>query len=159
MIFDRVTAIELEDPDGVYRPVQNGHLYRVVVNSYLASLVELIGEKSHGILTVSFRDEEGHPVKDPDTLVVKNGTEEVKEWVALAGYLASFPARGGNSLPSVPDRYRGAEKRMLAEASWNPVDLLAGGNWITWTTFGLLAVVLLLLVITGRYLVRRFSKV
>ena len=57
MIFDRVTAAEVEDEDGVYRPLVKDKLYRVVVNSYLANLLGIISKKSHGILKVAVRDE------------------------------------------------------------------------------------------------------
>ena len=73
-------------------------------------------------------------MKDVNTLVVGSGNPgyELKEWVSLAGYLASFPDRDGNGLPDLPERYRGPEGRITVQPSWNPIKLISGGNAITY---------------------------
>lgn len=160
MIFDRVTAADIEDADGVYRPLVKDKLYRVVVNSFLANLLGVISAKSHGILKVAIRDEQGNVVKDVNTLVVGGGKPgyELKEWVALAEYLASFPDRDGNGLPEIPERYKGPEGRIAVQPSWNPVALVAGGGWLTWGAVILLLVVLALAVLIVRTVVRRIGR-
>lgn len=157
MIFDRVTAAEVEESDGTYRPLQDGKLYRVVVNSFVANLLGVVSEKSHGILKVAIRDEKGNVVKDFNKLVVGGGKPgyELKEWVALAEYLSSFPGRDGSGLPAIPSRYRGPEGRIAVQPSWNPVSLVAGGGWLTWGAAAALIVLLLAIGLGLRFLIRR----
>ena len=157
MIFDRVTSVEVEGRDKRFRPLENGRLYSVAINSYLASFIDLIGRKSHGILSITPRDEAGNPVTEADKsrlTVMRNG-EPLREWVALAEYLASFPERDG--IPTIPERYARPEGRIVAEASWNPVALLAGGNWLTWSAAALfvVAVLAVLLMTRSRIIARR----
>ena len=79
-----------------------------------------------------------------------DGREALREWVALAQYLSSFPERDGR--PMVPERYRDPEGRIVVAASWNPVDLVSGGNWITWSAAFLvvcLSALLILLLLRG----------
>jgi 5'-nucleotidase/UDP-sugar diphosphatase len=136
MIFDRVFSVKVLDENGEYKLLDPGRLYRVVINSFTAELLSKIGEKSHGILHVQLRDEKGSVVKDIKTLMIRtkgqSGIGGVKEWVALADYLTSFPDTDGDGIPNVPERYRGSEGRIVMKASWNPVDLVSGGGWITW---------------------------
>ena len=151
IFFDRVTSIELQGDDGNFAPVVKDRLYRVVVNSYLANLVDLIGKKSFGILKVAFRDEQGRVVRAPEALTVMNHGEALREWVALAEYLSSFQVQNGT--PAVPERYARPGGRIVVAASWNPIDLVAGGNRITWIALGLVAAVFSLAVLLVRRLI------
>ncbi|NTU68452.1 MAG: bifunctional metallophosphatase/5'-nucleotidase [Chlorobiaceae bacterium] len=156
MLFDRVTSVELQGDDGSFTTVQDGRLYRVVVNSYLARLVGLISTKSHGIIKVAFRDAQGNLATNLDQLIVQDGDEALREWVALARYLSSFPVRDGR--PEVPERYARAEGRIVVAASWNPVDLVAGGNWLTWSAFALVVAILTLCAFGFSKLFSRFGR-
>ncbi len=149
--FDRVTSVEVEGADHSFRPLENERRYSVAINSYLANLIDLVSKKSFGILQITPRDEAGNPVsaKDESRLTVMRNGEPLREWVALAEYLSSFPEKNG--IPTVPERYAKPEGRIVAEASWNPVKLIAGGNWIT-ITAALLIVAAVILVI---FVVRR----
>ena len=160
MIFDRVTAAEVEDENGVYRPLVKDRLYRVAANSFLANLLGVISAKSHGLLKVAIRDEKGAVVHDFSKLVVGGGKpgSELKEWVALAEYLSSFPESTGSGLPSILERYKGPEGRILVQPSWNPVALVAGGGWLTWGAVAVLVVLLLAVALVIRSIVRRFAK-
>jgi 2',3'-cyclic-nucleotide 2'-phosphodiesterase (5'-nucleotidase family) len=160
MIFDRVTEAKVEEADGTFRPLEKGKLYRVVFNSFVVNLLGVVSEKSHGLLKVAIRDGKGNVLKDFGPLVVDGGRPgyELKEWVALAGYLASFP-RGASGLPAIPERYRGPEGRIVSLPSWNPISLVAGGGWLTWGAVFLLLVVLLALAATVRFLVRRVRRI
>jgi hypothetical protein len=149
MIFDRVTSIETEGADSRFRPVEKERLYSVAINSYLANLIDLIGKKSLGILKITPRDESGNPVseKDKKRLTVTRNGEPLREWVALAEYLSSSPKKDG--IATVPERYAKPAGRIIAEASWNPIALIAGGNWLTWSAAALVvaAVIVVLLLI------------
>lgn len=151
--FDRVTSVEVEGRDQRVRPLENERLYSVTINSYLASFIDLIGKKSHGILSITPRDEAGKPVteKDARRLTVTRNGEPLREWVALAEYLTSFPEKDGT--PTVPERYAKPEGRITAEASWNPIALLAGGNWLTVTATALFVAAVMLVIMLVRWVV------
>jgi hypothetical protein len=92
--------------------------------------------------------------KDEAKLTVTRNGEPLREWVALAEYLSSFPEK--NSIATIPERYARPEGRIVAEASWNPVALLAGGNWLTITAAALfIAAVMVVLLLTRRVVARR----
>ncbi|WP_167599134.1 bifunctional UDP-sugar hydrolase/5'-nucleotidase [Chlorobaculum sp. 24CR] len=154
--FDRVTSVEIEGADHRYRTVENGRLYSVAINSYLANLIGLISKKSHGILAITPRDQAGNPVsaKDESRLtVMRNNGEPLREWVALAEYLASFPEKNG--IPTVPERYAKPEGRIVAVATWNPIALVAGGNWLTATAATLLAAAVMVVILVVRRVIAK----
>lgn len=154
--FDRVTSVEVEGRDKRFRPVEKERLYSVAINSYLASFIDLIGKKSHGILSITPRDEAGKPVteKDARRLTVMRNGEPLREWVTLAEYLTSFPEKDGT--PTIPERYANPEGRIIAEASWNPVALVAGGNWLTIAAAALIVIaVIVVILLTRRMAARR----
>ena len=164
MMFDRVSSVEVQEPDSTYKQLSDNKLYRVAVNSYVANLVDLLGKKSFGILNVSLRDSSGRVITNPVSLTVMTKEqagrgekiELLREWVALAEYLSAFPVR--NNISQIPEHYKGPEGRIIIETSWNPVDLLAGGNWITWTTLLLIIVVVALLLLLLRLLIRNVRQ-
>lgn len=158
MIFDRVTSVEVEGREKRLRPLENERLYSVAINSYLANLIDLVGRKSYGILTITPRDEAGNPVTEADTstlTVMRNG-EPLREWIALAEYLSSFPKKEG--IPTVPERYAKPAGRIIAEATWNPVALVAGGNWLTVTAAALVVVALILMILLVRGIVLKSRR-
>jgi 5'-nucleotidase/UDP-sugar diphosphatase len=162
VIFDRVISVKVLDEDGEYKLLDPGRLYRVVINSFTAELLSKIGEKSHGILSVQLRDETGSAVKDIKTLMIRakgqSGIGGVKEWVALADYLTSFPDADGDGIPDVPARYRGSEGRIVTKASWNPLDLVTGGGWITWGVLFLCLVFLTVVIFTVRAIINKVCR-
>jgi len=46
----------------------------------------------------------------------------------------------------------------VVEASWNPVDLLKRGNYLTWIAFALVVAVALALLWTGRFIATKLRK-
>jgi 5'-nucleotidase/UDP-sugar diphosphatase len=162
VIFDRVISVKVLDENGEYSLLDPGRLYRVVINSFTAELLSKIGEKSHGILSVQLRDQTGSPVKDLRTLMIRakgqSGIGGIKEWVALADYLASFPDADGDGIPNVPGRYRGSEGRIVTKASWNPLDLVTGGGWVTWGVVFLFLVFFTVIIFTVRAIVKKMYR-
>lgn len=140
--FDRVTAIRVQNAAGDWETVAPGKLYRICLNFYTAQMVAYVRTASHGLLSITPRDRQGRPVADTrEGLVVDGdpalpGAQEIKEWTALAAFLQGFPDRDGNGIPEIPARYRQPEGRFGPAPSLNPVDLLAGGNAVTWVAVG-----------------------
>ena len=149
--FDRVTAVQVREADGSYRPLERGKFYRICMNSYTAKMFEFVQRVSHGLIRLTPKDRAGRPVSDIkdariDADPLKPGIQELKEWVALATYMKSFPDTDGNSVPNIPHKYREPEGRITSAPSWNPVRLIAGGNRIT---YGILAAAILFLGLSG----------
>ncbi len=146
MLFDRVTSVRLQEENGNYQALDPHRLYRVCANWYAVKMIDFISRATHGILKVEPRDKNGRPLSDLKQAIVylegKGPKEELKEWIALAQTLRSFPVQKG--LPQIPDHYRGPEGRFQAIPSLNPVNLIAGGNWIT---YGVLLIALLFIAI------------
>lgn len=156
LLFDRVIDVQVRDADGVMRPLEPRGLYRICINYYTAMMVEFVQRASFGLIRVVPKDKAGRPLREwQDALVDADpsmpGVQELKEWVALAIYMRSFPDTDGNGIPNIPDSYRHAEGRIVVMPSWNPLHLITGGNIVTWGFLGVvtLATVLLFLLLTG----------
>jgi 5'-nucleotidase len=130
-------------------------------------MVGFIRKASYGLLSIKPRDRRGRPIGDTrkgiiDADPATPGIQELKEWTALASYLKELPDTDKDGIPDLPSRYGRPEGRFAAVPSWDPVALLAGGNWITWGA--ILAAVLLLfaalslLAIVVRLLRRRLGS-
>jgi len=148
--FDRVLSVEVQEEDGGYRPIVADKIYRVCVNAYAAKMLGFVRKASHGLIRFAPKNAGGNPVADwkavrIDDAADKAGIQELKEWVALARYLSSFPDRNGNGIPDIPESYRAPEGRSTAQPSWNPVNLLRGAGWITWGVLAATLIVLILL--------------
>ncbi len=134
--MNRVTEVELIDDTGNLHPLDGDRLYRCCFSLYSAIMLSSITKMSYGVINVESKDRRGIPLKSwPDAIVdqdpAKPGRQELKEWLALAMYLESFPVDGNSGLPQVPDRYRSPAGRFAAEASLNPLDLLSHPNGFT----------------------------
>jgi len=152
--FDRVTSIQVRNAKGVYEPVIPEKRYRICINYYTAQMVNYVRNASYGLLSIMPRDREGRIVTDTkqgiiDADAIAPGVQEIKEWVALATYMKSFPDVDGNGIPDIPARYRQPEGRFSPSPSWNPIRLIAGGNGITYGAIG----IVILLHILGAVLI------
>jgi 5'-nucleotidase / UDP-sugar diphosphatase len=158
--FDRVTAIEIQNPDGSYKPLDPNRLYRVCANLYTTQMIAYISRVTHGILKVVPKDAQGTPLTDLKQAIVYINppgapAEELKEWLALTESLQSFNDKNHNGLPEIPDKYRGPQGRIRVEASLNPVRLIGGGSFLT---YGALAALFLILALIGVSLRALFRK-
>ena len=118
LIFNRVTGAQLEEPAYAVNfgsqslsKLENDKLYRVVSGMYSAQMLGTVKDKSFGILSIVPKDENGQPITDFSTRILrdKNGNE-IKEWYALAAYLQNFGTDG------VPPTMRWAAARPSAPA-------------------------------------------
>ncbi|MCX5825372.1 MAG: bifunctional UDP-sugar hydrolase/5'-nucleotidase [Deltaproteobacteria bacterium] len=157
--FDRVVSVAVQDEDGAFRPLLPDKVYRVCVNNYSARMLNYVHRVSHGLIQFTPKDDKGRPITDWQAVRVDAdagaaGIQELKEWVALTLYLKSLPDRNGNGVPDLPEGYRNPDGRIIAVASWNPVDLFRGAGWITWAVLAAAAVVLIILALVVWWIVR-----
>ena len=167
ILFDRVTGIWLGDEENGYRELDysdnNPALYRVTADIYNSTFLKIIGNFTWNILTIVPKDREGRPIADladarVDMDPAQEGIQELKEWWAVLDYIKSFPDSNGDGVPDVPEAYRGVPGRQQSQPSWNPYQLLRHGNYLTWTVFAVLVVLLSLGWLVLRFIVRRRKR-
>ncbi len=164
MIFDRVTEIWLGDEENGYQQLDysksNRSLIRIAADIYNATFLKVIGDYTRQILKIVPKDRNGNPIEDLKRMRIdadrqKPGIQELKEWKAVMAYIQSFSDTDADGLPNVPDKYRAKLGRNVAEASWNPYQLLKGGNYITWLTFAALSLGVFILLGIVRFIVKK----
>lgn len=139
MIFDKITACAQVASDGSTKPLVDGQLYRCVTGLYSGQMLGSVNSKSFGILTITPKDAQGNPITNfEDHIIYNENGAEVKEWYALASYLASFPAEGGVS--QVPAMYAQPEGRKTVSRGWSPIELLVHPGLPTLLVLGILLV-------------------
>lgn len=167
MIFDRVTEILIEEEDGTYVPLDtsssNKELIRVTSNFYNSSFIKIVGSQTKNILKIVPKDKNGNPIQDLTTARVdddpkKPGIQELKDWETLFEYTETFKDEDGDGLKEIPEKYSQPEGRYVSEPSLNPVQLLEGGNILTWGAFFVVLVVLGIILLMFYVLVKKIKK-
>ncbi len=167
MLFDRVTGIWLGDEQSGYEKLDysssNRKLYRIAANIYNATFLKIIGGFTSGILTIVPKDRHGNPIDDLNSAVIDRdphtpGIQGLREWAGLIEFMKTFPDTDGDGLPNIPESYRQAQGRIIARASINPIQLLRGGNWLTWGVFGAILIIIAIVVVVVYVVVKKIRK-
>ena len=152
LLLNRVTDVYLMSPSGELAELEDDKLYRVVGGLYSCQMLGEVEAQSYGLLKVVPKDEEGNPIIDFEEHVIYSNGIELKEWVALADYLASFePVKG---IPQIPENYNQLQQRKIEDDSKSLVDLLKKPNKIFFIVLTVV-VVLLAIIITATLLIVR----
>ena len=127
-----------------------------------STFLKIIGSFTWQILEIVPKDRNGNPIEDLKTVRVdadkhQPGIQELKEWKAVIDYIRQLPDTDGDGIANIPDKYKGKLGRNTIEASWNPYKLLKRGTYVTWTAFGILVLALLVMLMIGRFVVKRFA--
>jgi 5'-nucleotidase/UDP-sugar diphosphatase len=167
MIFDRITDIQIGSEEEGYTPLDyspsNKKLYRCAANIYNATFLKIVGQFTWNILDIVPKDINGNPITDlrearVDADKDKPGVQELKEWVGVIEYLRNFGEKKLGVIPSVPSKYRGSLGRVVAEESWNPVNLLKRGNYLTYLALAMLIAVASALALTSYFVIKKIRK-
>jgi len=113
--FERVRLAEVMTPDGQYQPLEDSRLYRVVTGWKVLLMRKNLEALSGGKISFIAKDEAGNIIADlSSTRVFTDNTKilELKEWLAVAMYLQSFPS-GPQGIPEIPEEYRNPQARVL----------------------------------------------
>jgi len=141
LILNRVTGVKLVTGHGTEEPEETG-LYRVVGGLYSCQMLGAVERKSHGLLKLVPKDENGSAITVFERHIIYDGGHELKEWVALARYLASFEPENG--IPKIPADYAQTQGRKIEVKSSHPVELLKNPNRIFFLALAVLVVIVLL---------------
>jgi 5'-nucleotidase / UDP-sugar diphosphatase len=161
--MNRVTDAEIIDSAGHGHPIVDQKLYHVCICLYSGIKITDISSMSHGIISIQPRREDGTLITDLNETLVDadssiSGTQELKAWMALLRYLQSFGTPGSFSPPVIPERYRTPAGRFVAEASWNPVDLVRKPNRVTFVTAIVALILLCCMIWICRKIIRHRSR-
>ncbi len=142
LIFNKVTEVYLQKPNGTLEEIDDERLYRVVAGLYAGQMLPTVSAKSFGLLSLAPKDRAGELIEDFEEHIILDYSQgearEIKEWQALAAYLQSFAEIDG--VPSIPMQYSGAEGRKNVEDSLNPIALLKGPNRFSLVIYAVVAV-------------------
>ncbi len=132
MILNKVTEAHLVKPDGTQEKIDDKKLYRVVSGLYNAQMLATVGPKSFGLLPVVPKTKEGKPIKDFNSRIIYSNsgghTTELKEWLATARYLQSFPKAEGIS--QIPYYYNTLQGRKIIDNTNSLSAILGNPNSI-----------------------------
>jgi 2',3'-cyclic-nucleotide 2'-phosphodiesterase (5'-nucleotidase family) len=145
ILFDRVMKVWVIDENGKDIQLDAKKLYRVCTNYYSALMINAISGLTFNLLTIVPKDRNGNPLKNISDCIIDgnpsmHGSQEIKEWVALAKYMKSFKDTDGNGIPDIPENYKKSAGRYYAESSLNPLKIFGNGNFITKIFLGLIIV-------------------
>ena len=150
--LNRVTSVQLMDMDGNVSELDNNRLYRVVSGLYSTQMLGEVESQSFGLLKVTPKDENGVPIVNFEDHIIYDGGVELKEWVALARYLESFPQTDG--LPRIPEYYNVLQGRKVEETGRSPAALLKSPNKFFFLLTGAFLLVLAILTLPVWLIVR-----
>ena len=110
-------CLDPDDPTCTARVRVRNVLYRVAVNSYVASNVSRLEDLSYGLIKVYPRDcSTGAPLASLEGAVVyEEPGNPLMEWEGFLAYLAQFPDTDEppDGIRDIPARYAGPEGRMI----------------------------------------------
>lgn len=145
LVFNRVTSAELVMEDGSISPIEDDRLYRVVSGLYSAQMLGAVNAKSYGLLSLVPKNAQGEPIEDFELYIIHNQDgSELKEWVALASYLQSFPT-DESGISVLPAHYAGPEGRKIIQPDRSLSALLENPNKVFWIALGVVILLLFLL--------------
>lgn len=145
LIFNKVTEIHLQNPDGSLEEIVDDKLYRVVAGLYSAQMLSIVGDQSFGILSIVPKTKDGTPITDFEAEIIYDDGHEVKEWLAIAEYLKSFEQKDG--IPQVPEYYSEKQGRKIVDNNKNIVARLKNPNKIALILYGIIILIITLIIL------------
>ena len=156
LILNRVTDVQLMGPNGTLSELDDSKLYRVIGGLYSCQMLGEVESRSFGLLKIVPKDAEGRPIVDFEEHIVYSNGVELKEWVALADYLASFDRVNGTA--QVPEYYNQLHQRKIEDTSKSLINLLKSPNKIFFIVLGAGVLVLAILIFVPLFIVRKVRR-
>lgn len=149
MIFDKTTWVKIDDNGRKVDP-ESKELYRIVCSLTTANLMGKVEEKSFGILKLTPKDENGQPVTDYESRIIKSGGRELKEWAALASYL--------KTMREVSKRYESGDGRKKIISDGNIFALINNPGTTTMIAVGLVLIIVAGIVVLILVIAKKAKK-
>jgi 2',3'-cyclic-nucleotide 2'-phosphodiesterase (5'-nucleotidase family) len=160
IVLNKVTKASLQRPDGADEKIEDKKLYRVVAGLYSAQMLSIVGEKSHGLLSIVPKTKDGNPIADYEAQIIKDNTSgndnEVKEWFAIAEYLKSFDKVNG--VPQVPQYYNETHNRKVVYDSHSIFAIFSNLNIFSITICAVVIVIVALVIFIIERIVTRKKR-
>ena len=152
ILFDKIMTINIAN-EKEYTEIDfsdSNKLYSVACTSYVGSFLWDLSHLCFGIYSVVPKDEKGNPLNSIQDAIfdadkIKEGTQELKEWLAFFSYLRSFPDSNNNGIPDIPLNQSIQEKRIQTISSWKLTDLFHNATYVTHLVTGVLVVLLIVI--------------
>lgn len=160
LIFNKVTTVKLVNQDGTYENIDNNKLYRVVVGLYTAQMLPIVKEKSFNLLSIVPKTKDGEKITDFEKEIIyldENKEKELKEWYALARFLASFNKVNGKA--EVPAYYQEAQQRKIIINDKNLSSFFEKPNGIAVGVYTIILVSVGLIVSLIIWLIKRTMRI
>ncbi len=155
IIFNKITNVSLITENGE-EELEDHKLYRVAANLYTAQMLNIVGDKSMGLLSIVPKDENGKEVKNYEDRIIYEDGVELKEWLALTKFLGSFPEKDG--LPEIPQSYGQKQGFKIVENDKSLMARLEKPNKISLGLLGIILLLLLILALVIRFFINRRRK-
>lgn len=156
IIFNKVTDINIISENGNEESLEDDKLYRVVANLYSAQMLNIVGDKSFGILSIVPKDEKGNIIKDFESRIIYDNGEEVKEWIAVNNYLKSFPKKNGKAY--VDESYSKVQGVKLVNNDTSLKSKLEKPNKISIAIVIIILALFIALILLIRFFVRKYKR-
>lgn len=156
VIFNKVTDISLVKNDEK-NDLDDEKLYRVIANLYTAQMLNIVGDKSMGILSIVPKDEHGEVIENfEDRIIYNENNSEVKEWVALTNYLQSFEEKDG--VAQISEKYSTSQNRKIINNDKDIISRLEKPNLISMVIYAIILLILLTIILIVRFIVKKIRR-
>ena len=156
LIFNKVTEVHLQNPDGSLEEIEDDKLYRVVAGLYSAQMLSVVGDQSFGILSVVPKTKDGTPITDYEAEIIYDNGHELKEWLAIAEYLKSFEKEEGT--PKVPKYYSEKQGRKVVDNDKGIKARFKNPNKIALILYGIILLIIIIIILIIKIIKRKKKK-
>lgn len=155
IIFNKITDVSLVNDLGQVE-LEDDKLYRVAANLFSAQMLNIVGDKSMGLLSIVPKDENGKEIRRFEDRIIYDDGKELKEWVALTKYLESFPKQ--DDLPQIDEYYAEKQGMKIVNYDKNLLARLEKPNNISMGIFLIVSAITLLIIFIIRFFIKRTSN-
>ena len=148
---DKVTLVEVADENENFVIPEKDKLYPMITGLYSAQMLNVVNDKTYGLLSLQPKDINGNPVIDYNQQIVKTQENfELKEWLALSDYL--------RSLRTVPEKYTQSAGLKILDDDASLGGRIKNPSGLTMLFFGVSFMLILGLIVVVTTIIRKKNK-
>ncbi len=160
MLLNKVSDIWLTPglTDDSRTELADDQLYRVVTDLYSGRMLGAVTKLSKGLLSIVPKDEKGQPIETFEDAIIHDADgAELKGWVAIADYMASFQ-KNEEGISEIPAYYASYHDRKVVEESKSPADLLKNPNRFFAGVCAIIFAIIILVSLLIKFIKRRKNR-